>query len=306
MHIPVLLQEVIEFLKPEPGKKYIDATIGMGGHAMELAKRGAEVLGIDRDPSVVQNLSLQDPSGKSAPKIVHGSFANLKEIAEENDFTEADGVLFDLGMGSHQLDHAARGFSFQQEGPLDMRFNGEQELRAEGIVNGFSEKELARIFHAFGEEKRFGKRIARAIVVSRKFEMLKTTTDLFNLIKRALPGTFRFKAADVSRRIFQSLRIAVNDELGNLEKALPQAVHLLKKGGRLAVISFHSLEDRIVKQFFAKEAKNCVCPTEFPVCRCEARATLRILTKKPITAEETEIKTNPRAKSAKLRAAQKL
>lgn len=315
MHIPVLLQEVVNFLEPKSGEKYIDATYGGGGHSSAIVEKGGIVLGIDADPS--------------APGVTIGNFKDIKQIAEENGFTEVDGILFDLGMGSHQLDDPERGFSFQKTGPLDMRYDPSGKFQtAADIVNKYGEKELVRLFYNYGEERRFGKKIAQAILARRKVGTIRTTTELFELIKHALPGKFRFKAAAAARRIFQSLRIEVNQELQNLEKALPQAVGLLKgsnggkgskgggpastrggeptRGGRLAVISFHSLEDRIVKTFFARLARDCVCPPDFPICRCDARASLRILTKKPVTASEEEIKTNPRSKSAKMRVAEKI
>ena len=330
-HVPVLLQEVVHYLNPKPGGKYIDATVGSGGHAQEIIRQGAIVLGIDRDPTTVviasppradeaipERLPRRFTPRNDRLKVVHGNFADLKLIAEENGFAAVEGILFDLGMSSMQLDDPTRGFSFQREGPLDMRYNrsGERkhEIRntksetktAADIVNTYPEKELTRIFYEYGEERRFGKKIARAIVEERKVKRIPTTTGLFELIKHALPGKFRFKAGDVARKIFQAIRIEVNSELTNLEKALPQAMSLLEHRGRLVVISFHSLEDRIVKRFFVREARNCVCPPEFPVCSCEARASLRILTKKPVTASIEETKINSRSKSAKLRAAERL
>lgn len=309
MHVPVLLKEVIEYLTPEPGKKFVDATVGEGGHAREIIKRGGMVLGIDQDPEVLKHDPLTiSPSrgGEKAGVAVQGNFADLKQIALENDFAPADGILFDLGMGSHQLDDPSRGFAFQKEGPLDMRFDQTKGKTAGEFLNYYPEKELIAIFENYGEEKRFAKKIARAILLVRKARNLTTTTDLFELIKSALPGKFRYKTGDVARRIFQALRIAVNQELKSLELALPQALDILKLHGRIVVISFHSLEDRIVKRFFQKEAKNCVCPPEFPICVCKARAKLRILTKKPITASAEEITINPRSKSAKLRVAKKI
>ena len=313
-HVPVLLKEVLEYLKPAPGKKFIDATIGGGGHAKSILEAGAELLGIDRDREVAQSLISEFKNQKSKIKITQDNFADLKKIAQENNFTEVDGILFDLGMGSHQLDDPARGFAFQREGPLDMRYDQRSEVRnriaenqtAAKIVNDYPEKRLIEIFRDFGEERRFARKVARAILKQRKTGTLVTTLELFELIKTALPGKYRFKAGDVARRIFQALRIAVNRELENLEKALPQALEILKLRGRIAVISFHSLEDRMVKRFFLKEAKNCICPPEFPICVCKAQAKLRILTKKPVTASEEETKINPRAKSAKLRAAEKI
>ena len=309
-HTPVLLHEAIGFLEPKPGRKFIDATIGRGGHTAALLKSGAKVLGIDADATVVANVKAQ----MSNVKVVQGNFGEIEKIAEENGFTDVDGILMDLGLGSHQLDDAERGFSFQKDGPLDMRFNPSGKIQvskskfqtAGDMVNHYSDKDLLRIFYKYGEEKRFGRRVVRAILDKRKLGSIGTTAELFEIIKQALPGQFRFKAGDTARKIFQALRIEVNDELANLERGLPQAVSLLKNKGRLVVISFHSLEDRIVKSFFVKEAKDCVCPPSFPVCTCASRAHLRILTKKPITASEEEVKNNSRARSAKLRAAEKI
>lgn len=309
MHIPVLLNEVIEYLRPEPGKKFIDATLGGAGHAREIIKSGGIVLGIDQDPEVLKRDPLSTSPSRGGEKVgvaVQGNFADLKKIAIENDFAQVDGILFDLGLGSHQLDDPERGFAFQKTGPLDMRFDQSRGKTAGEFLNYHQEKELIAAFGNYGEEKRFAKRVARAVINVRKTRNLTTTTDLFDLIKAALPAKFRYKTGDVARRIFQALRIAVNRELESLDLALPQALDILKLHGRIVVISFHSLEDRKVKRFFLKEAKNCVCPPEFPICVCKAQAKLRILTKKPVAASPEETKINPRSKSAKLRAAEKI
>lgn len=306
MHTPVLLQEVVEYLQPGPGKKFIDATVGAGGHSKMLLEAGADVLGIDRDPKASAELSSEFKIQNSKIKIIQGNFRDLKEIAEREGFIGINGVLFDLGMSSAQLDDPARGFAFQKDGPLDMRYDPSEGKTAGELVNFYPENELVKIFLDFGEERRFGKKVARAILNARKSRTIQTTTELFELVKTALPGQYRHWAGDVARRVFQALRIAINGELRNLELALPQASDILKLHGRIAVISFHSLEDRIVKRFFVRESKNCVCPPEFPVCRCTAKAKLRILTKKPIRPQETEINTNSRAKSAKLRVAEKI
>lgn len=306
MHVPVLLQEVIAFLNPETDKKFIDATIGAGGHTQAILKRGGIVLGIDRDRDAVRRQQ-QEFRAQIKCKIVQGNFAELKTIAAANGFGEVQGVVLDLGMSSEQLDAPARGFAFQKSGPLDMRFDqGGQGRTAADLVNRLSEKELAQMFFRFGEERRFGKKVARAIQEARKIKSLNSTTELFELIKKALPAKFRFRAGDTARRIFQSLRIAVNDELSALEKVLPQALDLLEAGGRLVVISFHSLEDRIVKEFLVQRARDCICPPSFPICLCGHKAELRILTKKPVVTTDEETKTNPRSRSAKLRAAEKI
>lgn len=322
MHIPVLSNEIISYLNIAPGKKYIDATYGMGGHSKMILGLGGQLLGIDRDQSLVfvEKIATSSTDGQLQNSgnllVVHGNFAYLSEIAKSYGFETVDGILFDLGLGSHQLDDPHRGFSFQKDGPLDMRYDrgddGESKIldhktmTAESIVNFYPEKELLKIFREYGEEKRFGRKIARAIMIARKSGSIKTTYQLFGIIKSALPGKFRFKAGDTARRIFQALRIKVNAELSNLEKALPQALEILAIGGRLAVVSFQSLEDRIVKNFFKAKSLDCICPPEFPICRCDVRASLKILTRKPIAAKEEEIKTNSRAKSAKLRVAEKI
>ena len=289
-------------MDPKVGRKYIDATVGGGGHTRALIEKGASVLAIDRDREVVERIGFFSPK----LRVVQGNFGHLQKIAEDWDFTNTDGVLFDLGLGSHQLDDPARGFSFQRSGPLDMRYNVGDKVTAEELVNKLSEKDLVSLFFKLGEERRFGKKIARAIVEERKAKKIHFTDELFDLIKAALPAKFRFRAGDVARKIFQSIRLEVNQELENFALALPQALDVVKVGGRIAVISFHSLEDRIVKKFFVALAKDCVCPPSFPVCRCMARARLRILTKKPITPSEQEIIRNSRARSAKLRVAEKL
>lgn len=302
MHIPVLFNEVIEYLQPAKKKRFIDATFGEGGHAKGLARMGAEVLCIDRDPEVVYRANKSD----GINEVVLGDFRNLKALASSEGFIAVDGILFDLGLGSHQLDDGLRGFSFQKEGPLDMRFDQTKGKMAGELVNFYPEQKLVEIIKKYGEERRFAKRIAKAILEKRKNAEIQTTLELFEIIQSALPSFVRYKARDAARKVFQALRIAVNAELMNLSEALPQALNLVKRGGRVVVISFHSLEDRIVKKFFAEKAKNCVCPPEFPVCRCDARAKVRLLTKKPVTATEIEIKSNSRAKSAKLRAVEKI
>lgn len=307
-HIPVLLKEIVQYFNPRPGNKYIDATIGGGGHTKAILESGGIVLGFDRDPEVVAHLkkNFRIPVSENQLKLVIGDFAELKEVAVQNGFNEVFGILFDLGLSSDQLDDPERGFAFQKEGPLDMRFDRTQKLKAADIINFYPEKELIRIFQKLGEEYKFGKKIAKAILVTRKSRIFETTAELFELIKKTLPGRLRFQAGDTARRIFMSLRIAVNNELESLEKTLPQALELLLTHGKLAVISFHSLEDRIVKNFLSLNARDCICPPSFPVCRCGHKAKIRILTKKPVTATPEEIRINTRSHSAKLRVAEKL
>jgi len=299
-HIPVLLKETLDFLELGPGKICIDATFGGGGHSREILSKlstGGRLLAIDADKNAISKIP--------GATIVHGNFRNLETIAKENDFEKVDAILFDLGVSSDELDNAERGFSFQKNGPLDMRFDQTTGRSAAELLAEATENDLVKIFKEYGEE-RFAKKIARAIILTRGASPLVSTAQLFELIKHSLPGAFRHKAADSARRIFQALRIAVNKELENLQFALPQAEDLLAPGGRLAVISFHSLEDRIVKRYFIQQARDCVCPPEFPKCVCGKQPTLRILTKKPVTASAEEVANNSRAKSAKLRVALKV
>ncbi|OGE79884.1 MAG: 16S rRNA (cytosine(1402)-N(4))-methyltransferase [Candidatus Doudnabacteria bacterium RIFCSPHIGHO2_01_FULL_43_23] len=303
-HIPVLLKEVTEFLDPKPGGKFIDATFGAGGHSRAISEKigpTGKILALDANSQAFENFKFKILNLQT----IHGNFRNLKAIAEENGFEKVDGILFDLGLSSDMLDDPERGFSFQKNGPLDMRFDRSQKITAADLINSATERELLKIFKEYGEE-RFSKSIARAIVENRKEAKLKTTEELFNLIKKSVPGRFRHKAQDSARRIFQAIRIEVNGELQALGSALNQTLDLLKPGGRVVVISFHSLEDRIVKKFFQEAAKGCVCPPEFPQCVCGKLPLVKILTRKPITPTEREIEQNSRARPAKLRAIEKI
>ena len=290
MHIPVLLKEVLEYLNPVAGENFIDGTFGFGGHGLRLLgmnKPNGMVLGIELDADVIEILKKESLDARLI--LAQGSFADLKKIVEENNFHPVNGVLLDIGMSSWQIDKSRRGFSFQKDEPLDMRSDKNSELTAEEIVNRWSEKELFEIFDKYGGE-RFARRIACLVCQERKSKRIKITSQLVEIIKKAVPVNQRHKKIHFATRVFQAIRIVVNDELKNLEKALPQALEILEKNGRLVVISFHSLEDRIVKNFFREEAK---------------KSNLEILTKKPITANEEEVKLNPRSRSAKLRAARR-
>jgi 16S rRNA (cytosine1402-N4)-methyltransferase len=282
-HIPVLLKEVLECLNPGPGQNFIDCTIGFAGHAIPILERVApigKVLGIELDKEIFKKLKSQDNI-----ILVQGNYADLKQIVKENNFYPINGILFDLGMSSWQIEEKGRGFSFQKDEPLDMRVNNGQ-LTAEEIINQWPEKELVRVFQEYGEE-RYAGRIAKIICQIRQTRPIKTTKQLVDLIIKIVPR----KKINPATRIFQALRITVNDELNNLKKALPQALEILEKNGRLAIISFHSLEDRIIKNFFKQEAKE---------------VNLKILTKKPLRPTDKEINLNPRSRSAKLRVAVKL
>ncbi len=302
-HIPVLLEEVLEGMDIRPGGRYLDATVGGGGHAvaiLEASGPDGQLLGLDRDPeAVVRAAQRMAPFGDRA-RIVHISYVSLLAVAESQGFLPLDGVLFDLGFSSLQIQDADRGFAFGLAGPLDMRFDRTTGVTAADLVNGLSEEELGDLFFRFGEEPK-SRLIARAVVRARP---IRSTGELAEVVERALGR--RRGALHPATRVFQALRIAVNDELAAIEKALPQAVAALGEGGRLAVIAFHSLEDRIVKQFLQRESRGCICPPEYPVCRCDHKATLRILTRKPVVPSAGEIAHNPRSRSAKLRVAERI
>jgi 16S rRNA (cytosine1402-N4)-methyltransferase len=298
-HIPALLKETIDLLEVRPGKRFIDATLGGGGHSKEILLRGGELLSIDRDPEAVKNMedflkacpSPAKGGGKSRPpRLVQANFSDIDKVAQENGFTEVDGILFDLGVSSHQLETPARGFSFNLEGPLDMRMDPNLSVTAKDLVNGLNEGELAELFSKLGEEK-FSKRYSRAIVKARQVKPIETCNELAEIILRNSPPKGKFDRTHPATRVFQALRIAVNDELNAAKEAFPKALGLLKKGGRLAVLSFHSLEDGIVKRFFLEN---------------EQKGIIKVITEKPVTPTPEEVKQNPRARSAKLRVAEKI
>lgn len=298
-HEPVLVDEVLQALAPRPAGRYIDATLGLGGHARALLEASApngRVLGIDKDRSMLeQAVKRLDGFGERLVPVL-GDFAEVGQLAREQGFVGVDGVLMDLGVSSPQIDDPTRGFSFQAGGPLDMRMSQDARLMASDIVNDWPEAEISRILWEYGEE-RYARRIARAICEARP---IANTRDLADLVARVIGRRGRI---DPATRTFQALRIAVNDELGALERALPQVLDLLAVGGRMVVIAFHSLEDRIVKQFMRREASDCVCPPRLPMCVCDHHATLRPLTKKPIRPSSEEVARNRRSRSARLRSA---
>ena len=305
-HTPVLLSEIIDALQPEPGGRYIDATLGGGGHAekiLELTSSSGALLGIDADPAALHAARRRLARFGERAVLAQAYFDQLTEVARSHGFDRVNGILFDLGVSSPQLDSPERGFSFQQEAPLDMRLGPGADRTAEELVNSLSKDELQRIFFEYGEE-RYGRRVAERIVTERERHPIRTTTALAEVVARAKPQAGRERIHPATR-VFQALRIAVNDELGRLRRALPQALRALEPGGRLAVISFHSLEDRIVKQFMREEAKGCICPPEYPACICGRQTTLRIVTRKPISPSAGEVASNPRARSAKLRVAER-
>ncbi len=305
-HLPVLASEVRELLAVEPGQTVVDATFGAGGHATLLAAdlRGkGRLVAIDRDPSTKHYFERYQRSAGVQSRYLRGSFDTVLAQLAGNDF-HADAILFDLGISSMQVDQPERGFSYAVDAPLDMRMDPSAPVSAKELVGDADERELAELFRRYGEE-RFSRQIARAIVRRRAERPFERTGDLVDTIRSAVPAPRRFGDGHPARRVFQALRIEVNDELGALERALPSAVEMLRVGGRICVISFHSLEDRIVKRFFAAEAKGCTCPPELPVCVCGREPALRLLTKKAVRPSPNETAGNPRAASARLRAAVK-
>lgn len=307
-HIPVLLEETIEYLDLKTGGVYIDGTLGGAGHSLEIVKRitpGGVLLGIDQDSNAIDAAKKRLEVYKDNVIIVHDNFKNIKAIAENSGFCEVDGVLLDIGVSSHQLDEEERGFSYMHDGPLDMRMDTERDYNASDIVNSATEQELTRIIRDYGEEK-WAARIAKFIIEERKVNRIDTTFRLVDIIKKAIPASARRDGGHPAKRTFQALRIAVNNELEVLERALKDAVDILKPGGRLVVITFHSLEDRIVKTVFNNMERPCTCPPKLPVCVCGKAPLLKVLTKKPVVAGDKELTANTRSKSAKLRAALRL
>ncbi len=302
-HIPVMLDACMKLLEPAPGGTYADGTLGAGGHSEAILKASApdgRLIAFDLDPAAIEIAKQRLAPYGDRVRIIQDSYTGIGRYAESNSL---DGFIVDLGVSSMQLDRSERGFSFLQDGPLDMRFSPQQPVSAADIVNRWSCEDLAGILWQYGEERK-SRRIAAAICAERAVRPITTTGQLRDLILRAA-GPVRDKIHPATRS-FQAIRIAVNEELKAVETVLPEALKALKPGGRLLAISFHSLEDRIVKEFFKRESKDCLCPPEQPVCTCGHHALLRELTRHPVTADEAEIQRNPRARSAKLRAAVKL
>ncbi len=315
-HIPVLRNEVLDFLKPKPGSTYVDATIGLGGHSLSILQQSfptGRLIGIDMDVSALAIAEKRLHSFKERLSLIHGNFARLQQLLETHGISKVDGILLDLGVSSLQLDTPNRGFSFQHVGPLDMRMDMRMLTSATQVVNDSTPDKLIKIFKEYGEE-RFAKRIVRHIVAARAEKPITTTHQLTEIVENAYPIKAKRPKASAQKRqkgkkihpatrVFQALRIEVNTELDNLALGLDDAVSVLKLDGCLCVISFHSLEDRIVKQRFQKLAKACICPPKTPICICEHQQVLQIVTKRPILPSASEIESNPRARSAKLRAA---
>jgi len=306
LHLPVLVDEVVGNLVTKPDGAYLDLTVGLGGHLKAISKAtssGARLYGLDRDGKAVVLAKENLKDCKQTIRLVCASYDTIDEVVGDFENKEFDGILLDLGISSLQLDDPQRGFSFRFDGPLDMRFDSDAESRTAGdLINTLSEKEIAEIIKVYGEERSAG-RLARAIVRERQKEMILTTSQLSEIVKRNVKPVHANKSL---ARVFQAFRIAVNGELERLEEVLPKIVDILKINGRLAVLTYHSLEDRIIKSFFRKLVKGCVCPDSFDICVCGVKPTLKIITRKAIKPSETELTENSRARSAKLRVAERV
>jgi 16S rRNA (cytosine1402-N4)-methyltransferase len=302
-HVPVLYHQVLSALQPRAGGRHIDGTLGLGGHTvgiLEDSSPDGQVLGLDRDQATLELAGARLSKYGDRVHLRHGSFADIQAIAADLGWSAVDGVLLDLGISSMQLADSQRGFSFRYDGPLDMRFDTTQSLTAAELVNETRQEELAGILARYGEEPR-ARRVARAIVAARP---LSTTLELAEAVSRV--AAYKRGGIDPSTRTFQALRIAVNDELETLARGLEQAIGLLAPGGRLVVISFHSLEDRIVKRTFARESRDCICEPGLPICICDHQAHIRLLTRRPLRPDHAEVQANPRARSARLRVAERI
>ncbi len=305
-HKPVMLAECMELLNIRPDGVYVDGTLGRAGHSREIARRLAtgRLLCIDQDMAAIRAAEERLAPWRERVTLVHGNFSQLGDILQEAGISGADGMLFDLGVSSPQLDDASRGFSYMQDAPLDMRMDDAAPLTAREIINTWSYEELRRVLYDYGEE-RYAPAIARAIVRARETAPVETTFALVDIVRRAMPPAALREKQHPAKRTFQAIRIAVNGELDVLPPMLRAAAEALNPGGRLAVITFHSLEDRIVKRAMQDMARGCTCPPEFPVCVCRKKPKLKLLTRKPVTPGAAELQENPRARSAKLRGAEK-
>ena len=308
VHDPVLSREAVEHLCVRSGSVYVDATAGEGGHSLALLQASApsgRVLGIDRDPLSLARAKIRLELFGNRFTPAAGNYADIYPIAQKSKYAPANGILIDLGLSSWQLESSGAGFSFQRNEPLDMRFDREGSLpTAADLINSASEEELIRILFDFGEEPK-ARAIAKSIILSRPKYPIETTGQLLNILK-TVPGLGRGRRTHPATRTFQAFRIAVNEELTNLQKGIIGAISLLESGGRLAIISYHSLEDRLVKQAFLKESTNCICDKTLPICICEHQAVIRIINRRIITASSTEVRSNPRSRSARMRVIEKL
>ena len=301
-HISVLLNECIDNLNIRPDGIYVDGTMGGGGHSLEIAKRltTGRLICIDQDPNAHEAAGKRLAEYKDRITFVRDNFGNIKSILDSWGIEKIDGMLLDIGVSSHQLDEAERGFSYQQDAPLDMRMNPDRPFSAYDVVNGYDEDELDRVIFTYGEE-RWARRIAQFIVKEREAKPIETTGELVDIIKKAVPKGARKDGPHPAKRTFQAIRIEVNGELEVLQRAIDDVAARLAVGGRLCIITFHSLEDRIVKEAFRKQENPCICPPQFPVCVCGKKPLGRVITRKPILPSKEELEENPRSRSAKLR-----
>ena len=305
-HVSVLLQECIDGLNIRPDGIYVDGTLGGAGHSSQIAARltTGRLIGIDRDPVALKAAGERLAPYADRVTLVHSNFCEIAQVLEDLNIEGVDGILLDLGVSSPQLDDGSRGFSYMADAPLDMRMNSEDTLSAYDVVNTWSFDELKRILFDYGEE-RYAPKIASAICKKREEKPIETTLELVDVIRGAMPAQALREKQHPAKRSFQAIRIAVNDELGSVEKVMKDAIPCLNPGGRLAVITFHSLEDRIVKTAMASAAKGCTCPPSFPVCVCGKKPQVQVITRKPIVSTDEELERNPRARSAKLRVCEK-
>ena len=302
-HIPIMLNQVIEGLDIKPNGIYVDGTLGGGGHSYEIAKRlvnDGKLIGIDQDEAAIKAAGARLSEFSDRVTIVRSNYAQMVSVLRSLDIDRVDGILLDLGVSSHQLDNAERGFSYMEDAPLDMRMDRRQEKTARDIVNYYSQAELTRIIREYGEDK-FAAKIAAKIIASRENKPIETTGELAEIIKSAIPMKYRLTGGHPAKRTFQAIRIELNRELGVLEESIEGMLDILSDGGRMAVITFHSLEDRIVKTAFRKAESPCTCPSDFPICVCGKKSKGFVVSRKPVVPSDEEMERNPRAKSSKLR-----
>ncbi|MCF6466502.1 16S rRNA (cytosine(1402)-N(4))-methyltransferase RsmH [Clostridium sp. Cult2] len=306
-HTPVLLKEAIDGLNIKKDGIYVDGTLGGAGHSLEIVKKltTGKLIGIDQDLNAIKKAKEVLKNYLDKTILVHDNYVNIQKILSDLKVEKVDGILLDIGVSSHQLDQEERGFSYHKDAPLDMRMDKSKEFTAWNVVNKYSQIELEKVIWDYGEE-RWAKRIAEFIVNERKLKSIDTTLDLVDVIKKAIPKKVRMEGHHPAKRTFQAIRIEVNRELDVLERSIPTMCRLLNKGGRLCIITFHSLEDRIVKEKFKELNRDCICPPEFPICVCDKEKEINIITRKPITPSLEEVGKNPRARSSKLRIAERV
>ncbi|MBB6217013.1 16S rRNA (cytosine1402-N4)-methyltransferase [Anaerosolibacter carboniphilus] len=307
-HVSVLLHETVEGLNIKQNGVYVDGTLGGAGHASEICEQldvSGTFIGIDQDQEALNVSSERLQKYKNKKYLIHSNFSKIKEVLDKLEIPKIDGIILDIGVSSYQLDESSRGFSYMQDAPLDMRMDISQNFSARNIVNEYDEEELTRIIYEYGEEK-WAKRIAGFIIKERSSKPIETTGELVEVIKKAIPAAARREGPHPAKRTFQAIRIEVNNELGILQQTIHDITERLNVGGRICIITFHSLEDRIVKNTFRDLSTACKCPPEYPICKCNGHASLKVITRKPILPSENELEINPRSRSAKLRIAEKV